>query len=282
MRRATGGPGVRDDLVLLAADAVGNAPAIDPAVRDEVTEWTSRLLPPPSFEDAVKLAGIGEPVLDVLPDWHTADSAGRGPYLIRLVAEVGGEAALATLAGYTAAAAGISPPSAHVTRAFYAAWDYFDDVEYARTVLAHVPPAAGVVIGTEHRLAAAALLPHVPWAVVDGRPGLLAGLARITGLTAVLVLAPDDAALDLGPVSDCRALASLHVIAPGHAVRWRTRESVGDVDAPAHGIHFDVFATCGGALPSAADVDLGPCRGRFPVTLIGFGGATLPSDPTRE
>jgi hypothetical protein len=282
IRRATAEPDVRNELVLLAADAVANSPAIAPSVRDEVTTHTSRLMPPPSFEEAVRLAGIGEPVLDVLPSWHDAHAAGRGQYLIRLVAEIGGEAALAILAGYAAACT--RPLTPHVARAFYAAWDYFDDVQYAQAVLAHVPPATAVAIGSKHRLDAAVLLPSVPWAVVDGRPELLGSVAGIVGLTGLVVLTPDDATPDLTPVTRCPALACVHVVAPGHAVRWRLGARPDVVATPLAGVHFDVVAlhTDTHASAPTADVDVSSCRGVVPVTFHGFPDGTLPSIPTRE
>jgi len=57
----------RDNLLLLAADAVGNAPTLDPRLRVEVARRSASLLPPATVAQARRLATLGEVVLDRLP-----------------------------------------------------------------------------------------------------------------------------------------------------------------------------------------------------------------------
>ncbi|GCD94698.1 ATP-binding protein [Embleya hyalina] len=80
----------RGALLLLAVDAIGNAPTLDPGLRAEVVRRSATLLPPATYEQARQLATLGEVVLDLLPP---PMSPIDGP-TVRLAAWVGGEIAL--------------------------------------------------------------------------------------------------------------------------------------------------------------------------------------------
>ncbi|WP_345675639.1 NACHT domain-containing protein [Yinghuangia aomiensis] len=233
LARATQGTSVRADLVLLAAEAVGDASDVDPALRVEVARIAAQLLPPASPEEAVALAKIGQPLLGLLPESLGAPSeAGPGPvHIIRLLAEIGGESAMAVLARYAAAAARDGLPHPRLSRAFYAAWDAFDDVGYARSVLSRVPPRTGVAITSPRRLAAAAVLPCLPWVELDGDRDLLERLCRVSGLKGVVVTVPALRAMDLRLLARCPDLTQVHLVAPGYSVRWH--------DRPLDGLHQD-------------------------------------------
>lgn len=229
LARASQGTSLRADLVLLAAEAVGEAPDVDPALRIEVARLAARLLPPASPEEAFALAMIGQPLLGMLPESLGTDAeADPGSvHTIRLVAEIGGDSAMAVLARYAAAAAMDGLPHPRLTQAFYSAWDSFDDVGYARSVLSRIPPRTGVVLTSPRRLAAAAVLPRLPWVELDGDRDLLQQLCRVKGLTGAVVTVPTPQSVDLRPLVRCPDLTQVHLVAPGYSVRWHDRPEEG-------------------------------------------------------
>ncbi|WP_331766811.1 NACHT domain-containing protein [Embleya sp. NBC_00896] len=94
--RAWSNPRKRDNLLLLAADAVDNSPTLDPKLRASVMWGSASLLPPATVEQARQLATLGEVVLDAL-------SVPKLPIhapTIELAAAVGGDMALEHLAGF--------------------------------------------------------------------------------------------------------------------------------------------------------------------------------------
>ncbi|MCF2529362.1 NACHT domain-containing protein [Yinghuangia soli] len=243
VKRASSPWRARDELILLAADAIGNAPLLAPDIRGEVAYRASKLLPPQSLADASRLAGVGEAVLDMLPD-HPQDVARRDDhilaYMVFLVAEIGGDAALAKLArwsrlGETARRA----PS--VARAFYDCLEYFPPAEYMRQVLVSVPAPPGHIVAahTPRAIEALASLPGLPWLSVIGDDESLALAATVPGLRCLIVELPPHPG-DIAPIRRIRSLRAVHFVGPDRAVKV----IAGPVaDIPTEGVHFSILET---------------------------------------
>jgi NACHT conflict system protein/NACHT domain-containing protein len=142
----------------LAVACLDELRSLDPALRREIMTIIPGLLPPRSFEQAEKLAVVGEPLLDLLgAGWRRTPQYAEES--IRAASLIGGSAAMDAIVLIAGSLARL--PELELGRA----WQYFDPEEYAARVLS----AVGV-----RRLV-----------VYDERS--LAALANVTSLTAVSV-----------------------------------------------------------------------------------------------
>ncbi|MCF2529363.1 NACHT domain-containing protein [Yinghuangia soli] len=208
-------------LTLIAADAIGNAPAIDPLLRSEVTEQAGRLLPPRSSETANALAALGESVLDLMPAYD-GSIEGTMQHVTALLLMVGGEAAIDLLGSYARQYPWSAPPphdTATLARLF---WDSSstDQAAYITRVLRHVPyPELQLVTATTPlELRLYAQIPGIQWLNLDHSiplsPGCLEGFHDLNSL--VLhgpEVESDDYPGDLlEALRDCPKLRRLHFL----------------------------------------------------------------------
>ena len=118
-------------LWLLAATCLEHATELDPAVRREVTDRTSTLIPPPDTEAARELATAGPLVLGLLPGPEGLDQSTA--YAVAVAATtVATSQAIPLILRY------VDHPSTNVRGQLTSAWDRFDTVEYGERVIARL------------------------------------------------------------------------------------------------------------------------------------------------
>lgn len=135
-------------LLLLAAECLGNAPVLNPKIRQEIITRAGAMLPPRSPEHARLLAGLGEPILDLLQG-PSALSHVEQAATVDTAALVGTEAALQFIARFARTAN--EPLQEQILRL----WHEFDPEIYARSVLSEL--AATVPVRVDAAEAAHAL-----------------------------------------------------------------------------------------------------------------------------
>ncbi|MEU9995056.1 NACHT domain-containing protein [Streptomyces sp. NPDC050848] len=202
LRRADRAPKLRHRLVLLAAACLEQAPELDPAVRREVEDRTRELVPPRTFDDAERLAKVGELVLPLLPGPQELSDR-EAEAVVRTAAAVGGDAALGVISRFHA------DTRIGVRYELGMAWPSFEAAEYAETVLAHPAAANGMVhVRTDAQLRALAQLPHLREVTLVGDRGLPEEILRQTALT-FLNLSNNDSVTDFSPL---HRLPDLHIL----------------------------------------------------------------------
>lgn len=121
-------------LRVLAVGALQHTPQLPSDLREQVNDIAGQLLPPGNFAEAAAVAVAGELVLELLP----LQPRPRGLQVaatIHMASVIGGEHAMATIAGCVRDPATSSPDS-RVSSALMSAWTRFDPEEFAERVLA--------------------------------------------------------------------------------------------------------------------------------------------------
>ncbi|MFE5618528.1 NACHT domain-containing protein [Streptomyces sp. NPDC056463] len=204
LRRAARAPKLRHRLVLLAAACLEQAPELDPAVRAEVEERTSELVPPGSFDEATELAKVGELVLPLLPG-PEALSVSQGQAVVRTATLVGGEAGLLVAARF------LADERLAVRYLLGDAWPMFDTDDYVEAILSD-PAMADVVVTVRNEadLDALARLTHLTSLRLEGDHGLPSQLLRHDA-TRYLNLHGNTRLRDLSPLRRLPRLGTLTV-----------------------------------------------------------------------
>lgn len=196
----------RPSLLMLAADAIGNAPTLDPSLRDEVAVQAAQLLPPSSSSRADSLAKIGESVLDVMPDLGSVPPA-RMPWTVSMLTQIGGDAAMELLARYAAGQDWSrlrpddeDPDLREVAVRLYDGASAFEPAAYAEAVLRHVPcpDRALVNITSAEQAGALAVCRGVRWVfLTELTPETARGLAKLPELNSIVMSMDRDAVSSL-------------------------------------------------------------------------------------
>ncbi|GCD94697.1 NACHT domain-containing protein [Embleya hyalina] len=190
-------------LLLLAAECLGNAPVLDPQLREVITSRTRTMLPPRTLDQAKRLAGLGEPVLDLLQGPEYLDDDARIA-TVATAASVGTEAAMQFIARF-APNAGES-----MQRYLLRIWHDFDPEIYGRLVLSRLRVTVPLTV---YRAETARALRHarnVHTLRVEGMREM-AALSEIPGLTR-LSIAIRDTVPDLRPLRTTKTLTHLWLI----------------------------------------------------------------------
>ncbi len=124
----------RDKLRLLALACLEQADVIEPeTARTQVTSAAAALIPPTSFAHADALSEAGSFVVDLLPGPEAAGGSAEAAYVVRTLANIGGESAWERIAEFVAS------DHAMVIDELLRAWRNTPDAEdYAKTVLSKV------------------------------------------------------------------------------------------------------------------------------------------------
>ncbi|WP_280728085.1 NACHT domain-containing protein [Kitasatospora sp. MAA4] len=138
----------RPRLHLLAAACVQYATELDPAVRAQVEERVTKLLPPRSVREAIALAEQGAFVLDLLPGPEDLEGD-ELEAVVHTAARIGGEAALPFLKRFRTR----TEEAVWNTLGQGWSWSPFDPAEYAREILAHCPGDGRVTVNSPEQLA---------------------------------------------------------------------------------------------------------------------------------
>ncbi|AWT45690.1 MULTISPECIES: NACHT domain-containing protein [Streptomyces] len=131
--RAEGEPRHARKLRLLAASCQETVPEVSQELGARLDEAVERLLPPRRETDPVALAAVGVSLLRKLPRTLSGLTEKAAARTVETVALIGGEEALALLAGY------IDDTRDDVVSALIKSWRYFDADAYAHRVLSRMP-----------------------------------------------------------------------------------------------------------------------------------------------
>ncbi|MGX1884576.1 NACHT domain-containing protein [Streptomyces sp. NPDC055287] len=126
-------PAARTRVHLLAAACLEQAAELSPAVRQDVEDRTTALIPPRSFEAARALAAAGPMILDLLPGPEGLDEE-TAEHVVIAASHVASDRAIPYLARFCG-------HEGHRVRAqLIWSWSRFDTGPYAEDVIAHVDP----------------------------------------------------------------------------------------------------------------------------------------------
>ncbi|WP_329336346.1 NACHT domain-containing protein [Streptomyces sp. NBC_00663] len=128
----------RSRVFLLAAACLEHATELDPKVRGAVEERAATLIPPTTPQEAEALAAVGPLVLDLLPgpEGLTEATALR---VVTTAVRVASDTAIPYLARFA------RHRSPSVRYLLTTCWSKFDAEQYARQVIAHVPPEGAIL-----------------------------------------------------------------------------------------------------------------------------------------
>jgi hypothetical protein len=212
-------PRHRVRLHLLALACLGQAPELDPEVREAITARTAELVPPRTYAESAALAAVGPLVLGLLPGPEGLDED-EAEAVVGTAIMIGGDAAVPLLARYR------EHPSLAVRNRLAAGWTGSDHAVYRDEVIAGL---RGDEIFVEATTAEQiGLLDELPWvtrlkvATTDPVPALLthftrrnlrhldlptydaegiAAAARFTGLRSLALGGPVPETIDLAPLA---------------------------------------------------------------------------------
>ncbi|QTA34067.1 NACHT domain-containing protein [Streptomyces sp. CA-256286] len=193
----------RHRLYLLSLVCLEHSPELDPDLQDRIQQRAGTLLPPESIEDAEVLAQVGPVLLELLPG-PSGLTVVQACATIRAASLVGGDAALHAIAKF------VNDHRPQVKSEVVNAWDRFDIVEYAKTVLnrGHFSIA---VRSTEQ----AAACKHIKNSTVFACVGNGAGEKMAPLLpkwVEILTIADDQESADLGHLGEFSQLTTLVLI----------------------------------------------------------------------
>ncbi|CAL9301124.1 NACHT domain-containing protein [Streptomyces sp. SudanB182_2057] len=197
-------------LTLLALACLEHATALDPAVRAEVEERASALIPPRTTEDAKALAEAGPLVLELLPgpEGLTAEEAHGVTVTASLLGEEEPEGALAVLRRFR------EHPDLNVRRQLVGTWSRFDAGVYAAEVLDHLE-RGNLILTCESAEQRAALARMRPWQRLHfrGEHAIEDIIATVPDPAAVpaLTLSANPCPVDLGALTPFPSLRALSV-----------------------------------------------------------------------
>ncbi|MEU3460426.1 NACHT domain-containing protein [Streptomyces sp. NPDC006733] len=134
VREAEQSPVRHRELLLLIAECVSTA-NVDPEVAETVRDALTEVLPPRTPDEATKLAGVGDHILNWL-------SGHQDPATVQAcviaAGHIGGPEAMALIKEYVAVLTQDGTTPAWLRAVVCAMWDRFDVEEYARHVLAQI------------------------------------------------------------------------------------------------------------------------------------------------
>jgi hypothetical protein len=194
----------RDKLRLLALACLEQADVIEPeTARAQVTSAAASLIPPKSFAHADALSEAGSFVVDLLPGPEAAEEAA---YIVRTLANIGGEGAWERIAEFVAV------DHAMVIDELLRAWRNTPDAEnYARTVLSKVDFGdRRVDVRGWHRIQFIMHLAKLRYVRCIGNINPLDPLGAMPSLHR-LELWQNEVMRDLSPVASSRSLKELHL-----------------------------------------------------------------------
>ncbi|MGW2229992.1 NACHT domain-containing protein [Streptomyces formicae] len=120
-------------LRLVAESCQGTMASVPDGLAARLDEAVTRLVPPRRRSEAASLAAVGSPLLRRLPTSLEGLSDSVAEATVTTAARIGGDAALALLAGYA------TDPRYVIHQRLLATWEYFDADAYADAVLQQVP-----------------------------------------------------------------------------------------------------------------------------------------------
>lgn len=175
-------PGNQRDLLMLAAECLIAGGRVTPAVLERTRSAMTTVVPPRTVAEADHFASFGEGIVPWLAG-HEHEGPEVVAACIRAAARIGGDRALAVIAGYSS-----TPMSADGLREVVEAWSAFDPQSYAEKVLNTISFENEEVLLTD-----AMLLDHIGFAQTlrHVRLGIKEGLrdfrkwAGLTGLQSV-------------------------------------------------------------------------------------------------
>jgi hypothetical protein len=220
--RAAAEPRNARALRLLAASCQETLPEVSESLARRLDASVEALLPARRRTDPPALAAVGTSLLRKLPRSLDECTAKVAVQTVRTVALIGGEEALAVMAGYSADRRGL------VVAELIDSWGYFDADAYADQVLSTLPLADHLVTLTHSaQWKAAARLPSltrlsITYPFSDFAP--LEGLPPLEGLEAQRVLG----GTDLSPLAAHPHLSDLRLVLEGPVQRLDT---VGDLES---------------------------------------------------
>ncbi|MCP2199323.1 NACHT domain-containing protein [Lentzea flava] len=194
----------RDKLRLLALACLDQADVIEPeTAREQVTRAAASLIPPKSFVHADALSEAGPFVVDLLPGPEAVKEA---PYIVRTLANIGGEGAWERIAEFAAV------DHAMVIDELLRAWRNTPDTEqYAETVLSKVDFGdRRVDVRGWHRIQFIKHLKYLRNVRCIGNINPLDPLAEMPSLHR-LELWQNEVMHDLSPLARSRSLKELHL-----------------------------------------------------------------------
>ncbi|WP_405733578.1 NACHT domain-containing protein [Streptomyces sp. NBC_00028] len=217
----------RSRVFLLAAACLEHATELDPGVRGAVEERAATLVPPRTAQAAEALVAVGPLVLDLLPGPEGLDDA-TALAVVTTAARVASETAIPYLAQFA------QHRSWQVRSRLAECWESFDAEQYAKEVLAHVPPDRVVFpvttpeqlralrsLGGRPRVSFRGSLPAREMAkyVAETQPTVVS-IGRNPALTDLSPLAEAARLVDLS-LGNCPRLADLGDLR-GPGLRWLT------------------------------------------------------------
>jgi len=194
----------RDKLRLLALACLDQADVIEPeTARTQVTSAAASLIPPKSFAHADALSEAGPFVVDLLPG---PDAAEEAAYIVRTLANIGGEEAWERIAEFVAV------DHAMVIDELLRAWRNTPDAEnYAKSVLSKVDFGdRRVDVRGWHRIQFIMHLAKLRYVRCIGNINPLDPLAAMPALHR-LELWQNEVMRELAPLSTSRSLRELHL-----------------------------------------------------------------------
>jgi hypothetical protein len=194
----------RDKLRLLALACLDQADVIEPeTAREQVTRAAASLIPPKSFAHADALSEAGSFVVDLLPGPEAAKEAA---YIVRTLANIGGEGAWERIAEFVAV------DHAMVIDELLRAWRNTPDAEkYARSVLSKVDFGdRRVDVRGWHRIQFILHLEKLRYVRCIGNINPLDPLGAMPSLHR-LELWQNEVMRDLSPLARSRSLRELHL-----------------------------------------------------------------------
>ncbi|MGW6936445.1 NACHT domain-containing protein [Lentzea sp. NPDC054927] len=197
----------RDKLRLLALACLDQADVIEPeTARAQVTQAVAALIPPKSFAHADALSEAGSFVVDLLPGPETVGNTAEAAYIVRTLANIGGEGAWERIAEFVAV------DHAMVIDELLRAWRNTPDAEkYAKTVLSKVDFGdRRVDVRGWHRIQFIMHLEKLRHVRCIGNINPLDPLGAMPSLHR-LELWQNEVMRDLSPLAESRSLKELHL-----------------------------------------------------------------------
>ncbi|USX49326.1 NACHT domain-containing NTPase [Lentzea sp. HUAS12] len=191
----------RRRLRLLAVACQETAPTIPPEVLPALDAALEKVVPPKGVNEVGSLAQIGERLLNHLPQSLSGLSSAQAEATVRTVALVNGDAALRTLSSYSC------DQRRGVQRELLTAWRYFDEVEYAKRVLADAPLLNGSITVDDRTVKCVSYLKHVTRLHVQLRKASLEELVGLNGIDSIELLGRESVDLSLLPTAGLRVLS---------------------------------------------------------------------------
>lgn len=144
VERGDAEPEARTRLHLLATACLEHATKLDPAVREKVESRARELIPPRSTDEAEELAAVGPVVLELLPGPEALEEE-EAQAVAHTVAQLGTDAALATLAAFR------TRTESAVLWQLGDHWDRFDTDAYADEIISWLVDAPNALITVRSR-----------------------------------------------------------------------------------------------------------------------------------